>query len=202
MLRTTAMHHRSSSDTNPDGVNNKGNMKMDIRRTRIGRPALWARLGVVAALCTGVLALAGVSSPAGAFSSSPTWFTTGGTQVSSLSCGTWYYTTMGAQTGGGSAAITITAGGGGGGASSTGGLGNQANTGTGGAGGSVVGTFTVSAGQSVATYIGCGGGGGVEHSSGSTSTGGAAGNGYANGGAGGNATNTEAQQSGGGGGGG
>ncbi len=198
----SATHNASSSDTKQRGDNHKGSMTMNIRRTSIGRPALWARAAVVAALCSGVLAVVGVTPPAEAFSSSPTWFTTGGTQVSSLTCGTWYYTTMGTQTGGGSAAITITGGGGGGGASSTGSLGNQANTGTGGAGGTVVGAFTVNAGQSIATYIGCGGGGGIEHSSGSTSTGGAAGTGYANGGAGGNSTNTNGQQSGGGGGGG
>ena len=203
MKSAPATHNPSSSDAKQQrGDNNKGSMTMNIRRTRIGRPALWARAAVVAALCSGLLAIAGVTSPAEAFSSSPTWFTTGGTQVSSLTCGNWYYTTMGAQTGGGSASITITGGGGGGGASSTGGLGNQANTGTGGAGGTVVGTFTVSAGHSIATFIGCGGGGGIEHSSGSSSTGGAAGTGYANGGAGGNSTNTNGQQSGGGGGGG
>ncbi len=202
MRSAPATHNPSSNDTDQRGDNNKGSMTMSIRRMRIGRPALWARAAVVAALCSGVLAIAGATPPAEAFSSSPTWFTTGGTQVSSLACGTWYYTTMGAQTGGGSGAITITGGGGGGGASSTGSLGNQANTGTGGAGGTVVGTFTVSAGHSIATYIGCGGGGGIEHSSGSSSTGGAAGTGYANGGAGGNSTNTNGQQSGGGGGGG
>ena len=65
----------------------------------------------------------------------------------------------------------------------------------------MVGTFTAGAGQSIATFIGCGGGGGGAHSSGSTVTGGTGGSGYANGGQGGDTT-TQANQSGGGGGGG
>ena len=55
------------------------------------------------------LAAAATATEAGAFSATPQWFTTGGTAVSSLSCDTWYYTTMGPQTGGGSASSPSTA---------------------------------------------------------------------------------------------
>ena len=147
------------------------------------------------------LTLAATLTPqAGASSATPQWFTTGGTSVSSLACGTWYVTTLSAETGGGSATITLTGGGGGGGGSSTGLLDN-ANTATGGAGGQVLGTFTVAAGESIAARIGCGGGGGGAHSSGTTATGGTGGAGYSIGGNGGQQTTT-ANQSGGGAGGG
>src|SRR5579862_1949788 len=56
------------------------------------------KLVAVGALCGGVLSVvAAPVLPAAAFSATPQWFTTGGSSVSSLTCGTWYVTTMGAQ---------------------------------------------------------------------------------------------------------
>ena len=172
------------------------------------------RAGVVAGVTKAVLAavlLGGAlttalsfafATQATAFSSTPQWVNVAtGSPVSTLTCGTWYFATMSSQTGGGTAAISLTGGGGGGGGSSTGTLTNNANTATGGAGANLSGSFTVPAGESVATFIGCGGGGGGAHSSGTTSTGGTGGTGYSSGGSGGEQT-TIANQSGGGAGGG
>jgi large repetitive protein len=196
--------YRSSSDGATATAKGIGSMNGRGKSSR--RVALFIRSGVVAALCGGVLSVVGVvglATPAAAFSSTPQWFTTTGSPASSLACGTWYYTTMGAQTGGGSASITIVGGGGGGGGSSTSTSfgANPANTGAGGGGGKVVGTFSATPGESIATFIGCGGGGGGAHSSGSAVTGGTGGSGYSNGGQGGETT-TQSNQSGGGGGGG
>ncbi len=196
--RTGLAMHRSSSES----TTAKGTGSMSGLRNQRRRGSLVIRAAVVAALCGGVLSVV-AATPASAFSPTPQWYTTAGSPVSSLSCGTWYYTTMGAQTGGGNASITIIGGGGGGGGSSTSTSfgANPANSGAGGGGGTVIGTFSAAAGQSIATYIGCGGGGGGAHSSGTTITGGAGGSGYANGGLGGEQT-TQGNQSGGGGGGG
>ena len=166
------------------------------------------RLGTVAmamALGGGVLAVAGATAvdtatPAGAVSATPSWTTTGGSSVSSLACDTWYITTLSSQTGGGSATVTLVGGGGGGGGSSVG-LGNEANTGTGGGGGQVLGTFSVTAGETVAAEIGCGGGGGGAENSTAGVASGAGGTGYSTGGVGGE-TNSGTKSSGGGGGGG
>ena len=158
------------------------------------------------ALGGGVMAVSAVTdvttaAPAGAVSPTPTWFTTsGGAAPSTLACGTWYVTTLSAQTGGGSATVTLIGGGGGGGGSSLDGLGNEANTGAGGGGGQVLGTFNVSAGETVAAMIGCGGGGGSENTS-SAITGGAGGTGYSNGGNGGEQTSVSNSSGGGAGGG-
>ncbi len=165
-------------------------------RLRTGTKAL---LAVV--LVGGVFAIA-TATPAAAFSATPVWYTTGGTQVSSLTCGTWYYTTLSSATGGGSASITLYGAGAGGGGGTPVAVGNTANSAFGGSGAQVGGTFTASAGQSIATFIGCGGGGGTAHSSGSTGTGGTGGTGYANGANGGMFSSTEGESSGGGGGGG
>jgi hypothetical protein len=165
-------------------------------RLRVGTKAL---LAVV--LLGGVFTIA-TATPAAAFSATPVWYTTGGTQVSSLVCGTWYYTTLSSATGGGSASITLYGGGAGGGGGTPVGIGNTANSAFGGSGGQVGGTFTANSGQSIATFIGCGGGGGTAHSSGSTGTGGTGGTGYANGANGGMFSSTEGESSGGGGGGG
>jgi large repetitive protein len=178
---------------------------MNGQRTKARRAALLSRAAVVAALCGGLLSVVGVigtATPAAAFSATPQWYNTSGSPVSSLSCGTWYYTTMGAQTGGGSATITLYGGGAGGGGGTPVAVGNTANSAVGGAGAKVIGTFTAAAGQSIATFIGCGGGGGTAHSSGSTGTGGTGGTGYANGANGGMFSSTEGESSGGGGGGG
>jgi hypothetical protein len=174
-------------------------------RHRAGRVAGVTKAVLAAVLLGGTLtaglslALAGQAT---AFSATPQWFLAStGAPASSLTCGTWYYTTMAASTGGGSATLTLTGGGGGGGGSSTGGLSDNQNMATGGAGAQTSATFTVPSGESVAAMIGCGGGGGGAHSSGTTSAGGSGGSGYAAGGTGGEQT-TNGQQSGGGAGGG
>ena len=164
-------------------------------RLTLGTKAL---LAVV--LLGGVFTIA-TATPAAAFSATPVWYTTGGTQVSSLTCGTWYYTTLSSATGGGSASITLYGGGAGGGPSSPYASGNTENLAVGGAGAGVAATFSVSAGQSVATFIGCGGGGGAARQGGSGSEAGAGGTGYSSGGTGGGNT-TASDVSGGGGGGG
>lgn len=132
-------------------------------RHRAGRVAGVTKAVLAAVLLGGTLT-AGLSlaleTQATAFSATPSWFNTDGTPASSLTCGNWYFATMSAQTGGGSAAIGLTGGGGGGGGSSTSGLSNNVNTATGGAGAQVSSTFSVPAGESIATFIGCGGGGG------------------------------------------
>jgi hypothetical protein len=158
------------------------------------------------ALAGGAMTIAAVTAvtnaaPAGAISATPSWFTTGGAAApATLACGTWYVTTLSAQTGGGSASLTIIGGGGGGGGSSIDGIGNEANTGAGGGGGQVAGTFTVPAGQTIATFIGCGGGGGSENTS-SAITGGSGGSGFSNGGNGGQQTSISDTSGGGAGGG-
>src|SRR5580692_6300499 len=173
-------------------------------RHRAGRVTRVTKAVLAAVLLGGTLT-AGLSlalaTQATAFSATPAWFTTAGTPASTLTCGTWYFSTMGAQTGGGSATISLAGGGGGGGGSSTETFANEANTATGGAGAQLGATVSVPAGESIATMIGCGGGGGGEHTSGTSSTGGASGVGYSPGGLGGEQTNT-ANQSGGGAGGG
>ncbi len=158
------------------------------------------------ALGGGVLAVSAVTGvtdavPAGAVPATPSWFTTSGSPApSTLACGTWYVTTLSAQTGGGSAAITLIGGGGGGGGSSLDGLGNEANTGAGGGGGQLLGTFNVSPGETIAAMIGCGGGGGSENTS-SAVTGGSGGSGYSNGGNGGQQSSVSDSSGGGAGGG-
>ena len=174
-------------------------------RHRAGRVAGVTKAVLAAVLLGGTLT-AGLSlalaTQATAFSATPSWFNTNGTPASSLTCGNWYYATMSSTDGRWAApAISLTGGGGGGGGSSTGGLGDNSNKATGGAGGKLSRTYSVPAGESIATFIGCGGGGGGAHSSGSTSTGGTGGAGFSNGGTGGEQTTT-ANQSGGGAGGG
>jgi hypothetical protein len=163
-------------------------------RHRAGRVTRVTKAVLAAVLLGGTLT-AGLSlalaTQATAFSATPAWFTTAGTPASTLTCGTWYFSTMGAQTGGGSATISLAGGGGGGGGSSTETFANEANTATGGAGAQLGATVSVPAGESIATMIGCGGGGGGEHTSGTSSTGGASGVGYSPGGLGGEQTNTE-----------
>src|SRR5580700_9134892 len=95
------------------------------------------KAAMAVALVGGFLTVVVGSSPADAFSSTPSWFTTAGAPAATLTCGTWYTTTMGAQTGGGSATITIIGGGAGGGAGTPVAVGNTANSAVGGAGGSV-----------------------------------------------------------------
>jgi large repetitive protein len=157
------------------------------------------------ALAGGALTITAVTAvtnaaPAAAMSASPAWFTTLGVSAPTLSCGTWYVTTMSAQAGGGNANITIIGGGGGGGGSSLDGIGNEANTGAGGGGGTVAGTFSVPAGETIAAMIGCGGGGGSENTS-AAITGGVGGTGYSNGGNGGEQTSVSNSSGGGAGGG-
>ncbi len=174
-------------------------------RHRAGGVAGVTKAVLAAVLLGGTLTTAlsfAFATQATAFSATPQWVNaTTGSPVSSLTCGTWYFATMSSQTGGGSAAISLSGGGGGGGGSSTGALSDNANTATGGAGANSSGTFTVAAGESIATFIGCGGGGGGAHSSGSTATGGTGGTGYSNGGSGGEQTTTGNQSGGGAGGG-
>src|ERR1700733_14879095 len=107
---------------------------MNGLRSRIRGLRSLSTAAMAVALAGGGLAIAAVTAvtnaaPAGAISATPSWFTTGGVAAPTLGCGTWYVTTLSAQTGGGSASITIIGGGGGGGGSSLDGIGNEANTG-------------------------------------------------------------------------
>ena len=63
--------------------------------------AIVGKAGLATALLGGFLVALVVpsSTPAFAFSATPAWTTTGGTPVATLTCGTWYVTTLGAQTG-------------------------------------------------------------------------------------------------------
>jgi hypothetical protein len=179
---------------------------MNGLRSRIRGLRSLSMAAMAVALAGGAMTIATVtavtdSAPAAAISSTPSWFTTAGAAApATLACGTWYVTTLSAQTGGGSASITIVGGGGGGGGSSLDGLGNEANTGAGGGGGQVAGTFTVPAGQTIAAQIGCGGGGGSENTS-AAITGGSGGTGFSNGGNGGGQSSTSDSSGGGAGGG-
>jgi large repetitive protein len=179
---------------------------MNGLRNRIRGLRSLSMAAMAVALAGGAMTIATVSAvtdsaPAAAISSTPSWFTTAGAAApATLACGTWYVTTLSGQTGGGNASITIVGGGGGGGGSSIDGIGNEANTGAGGSGGQVVGTFSVSAGQTIAAFIGCGGGGGSENTS-SAVTGGSGGSGFSNGGNGGQQTSISDTSGGGAGGG-
>ena len=69
-----------------------GERQMSGLRNLTTRMALGTKALVAVVLMGGVLTIATAATvtPAAAFSSTPSWFTTGGTAAPTLTCGTWY----------------------------------------------------------------------------------------------------------------